>query len=272
MYLGARHNAICLSLSGRTPMSIQLELEPEVEQRLRDIAALKGLSAEGYLLTLVESLVKPKEEGRKGILFLPRKWQCEPDPRRLADEALREMRANLFHYKERAVEAATRMNLLQRTVQQQEQRVLEKELQALESLRVDDQEQALHCFQEKTVFEENLAYTCEQLRIASEIAEEAVSIFKAEETRMQTRASQAQSAALEAIKSEFAKETLSQEQMEKRITQTSLEEWQQKFEQWIQSHTAAAYRQMAANEARESEATEWAEATVEDASDAAPQD
>jgi len=38
-------------------MTITVELTPELEDQLRDLAEARGLSAEGYLLTLIEALV-----------------------------------------------------------------------------------------------------------------------------------------------------------------------------------------------------------------------
>ena len=62
-------------------MAVTLDLEPDVEERLREKAAEKGLSVEGYLLTLIETLMREPETTarskrpafRRGLRLRPQK-------------------------------------------------------------------------------------------------------------------------------------------------------------------------------------------------------
>lgn len=221
-------------------MGTILYLEPEQEQLLNEIAEARGLTVEGYLVTLVEAILCPPapapKRGWKTILPRLRKNpQAEVEPRTLADSAARQMRADLLAHKERAVDAVTRMNLLRKATEQQQRTIAEKELQALTYFRDGDEERALRAFQESVVYGQNLQYTAPLLEDATKIAEELLSVFKQEEAKIQARLSRAQSSALSAIESEYAKPRLTEEQMRLHIFAIAGEEqWTALFSEWRQ--------------------------------------
>lgn len=124
-------------------MAITLELSPELEEQLRGAALAKGLTVEGYLLTLVEAIAQPTEmsHGRRSAftrtldrLFRRRKHsqvEAHANPDKVVRETIREMRESVLKYKEQAVDAVTTANMLRRAVDLQEREIAAKELQAL---------------------------------------------------------------------------------------------------------------------------------------------
>jgi hypothetical protein len=109
---------------------INLDLDAEQEQRLREIAEAKGLTVEGYLLTLAEAIVRPvlppKRATLTSLLRIPNRPDAGGDPRVIAEAAIRQMQADLQAYKEQAVEAVTRMNLLGKITEKQQLIIAEK--------------------------------------------------------------------------------------------------------------------------------------------------
>lgn len=220
-------------------MMITLNLEPEQERQLEEIAAARGLSVEGYLRTMVEALVRPKPERKRGLLSATRRWRGRfrgtPEPQAIAEEAIRQIWADLLAYKERAVEAVTRANMLQKTIEQQERQIVEKELQALTAVREGHPAQALRCYQESRIYAENLQHARAEWEQAGQTAGELLAVFKREEARWQERLSPTQTSALETIQSLYRKAHLTQEQMQERIQQAATpEQWHQQFEDWVQ--------------------------------------
>lgn len=122
-------------------MAITLELSPEQEEHLRETAMVKGLTVEGYLLTLVEAIVQPKTSqapkpayARAMARLFKKSADREADlanPDKVVRETVRQMRESVLKYKEQAVDAVTTMNMLRSAVAVQERQVAEKELQAL---------------------------------------------------------------------------------------------------------------------------------------------
>lgn len=218
-------------------MAISLDLEPDLEQRLRDMAEARGLSAEGYLITLIEALTEPDAPPRSRLHAawhtLLRKESQQRHPRTIADAAARRMKADLLLHKERTIEAVAMANLLAKTLEKLQTIIAEKELQAL-TLAREGNAQALARFQESCVYGENLQFTKALLDSASGEAEELLLAFKQEEKRVQARLSPTQAGVLKAVDNEFSKTSLSGEQMDRRIFALgSAEEWQERFAGWI---------------------------------------
>ncbi len=220
-------------------MPICLDLEPELEQRLRAIAEARGLTAEGYLLALIEALTDPPPQEQpkrlRGVLhrLLPGKKQSH-EPGAIADDAIRRMKEELLLHKEHTVAAVTKANLLQKTAEKLQAAIAEKELQAV-TLERDGDPQALCRFQESCVYGQNLQFTKAQLDIASAEAEELLAAFRQEERRVKKRLSPTQAGALEAIDNEFTRIYLTAEEMERRIfAMGNAEQWQERFDIWIE--------------------------------------
>lgn len=222
-------------------MPFTLELEPVTEQCLREIAEARGLSAEGYLLTLIEALVEPEPPRRSGIRRVWRELlrrKEEPQPvRTVADGAVHRMKAELLLHKERTVEAVTKANLLQKTAERLQAVIVERELQAL-TLARDGDKRALAKFQESCVYGENLQFTKSQIKAAANEAETLLRAFQQAEKRVKARLSAAQAGALEGIDNEFTRTCLTREQMERRIIALGdAERWQARFDDWVRQFT-----------------------------------
>lgn len=222
-------------------MTQSLNLEPELEQHLKEIAESKGLSVEGYLLTLVEAIVSYHVDSPRGglssvIWRIQHAVSAAPEPTLLADSAIRQQRGELILHKERAVEAVTKMNLLNRTIEQQQLTISQKEIQALTFARDANPKQALRCFQESCIYGQNLKQTLSLQTEASQEADELLTIYKKQESKAKSRASTAQAAALSSIQSESAKSALTEVQMELRIaTEHTQERWEARFAAWLKS-------------------------------------
>ncbi|MCW3098861.1 MAG: hypothetical protein JWL77_4479 [Chthonomonadaceae bacterium] len=223
-------------------MAITLELTPEQEEQLRDTAQAKGLTVEGYLLTLVEAIVQPKVVShanrpgyRRAFARLFRTGTSSPiegsvHPDEVVRESVRQMRKSVLEYKERAVDAVTTMNMLRSAVALQERQVAEKELQALRALAEHKREQAKRRWQEKMVRERHLEAVKQELITAIAAADERTRAFRQEEERAQARASQAQMGALKAYEAVM----LPPDRIAPLIQALHTEaEWEQAFEEWI---------------------------------------
>jgi hypothetical protein len=221
-------------------MAIILELSPEQEERLQDAAQAKGLSVEGYLLTLVEAIMQPRtSQARKPAYAraMARLFKKSADPEadlanpdKVVRETIRQMRESVLKYKEQAVDAVTTMNMLRSAVTLQERQVTEKELQALRALAEQQRDQAKRRWQEKTVREKHLEAVKQELIAAIAAADERTRAFRQEEERAQARASQAQLGALKAYEAVM----LPPDRIAPLIQALHTEaEWEQKFEEWI---------------------------------------
>jgi hypothetical protein len=221
-------------------MAIILELSPEQEERLQDAAQAKGLSVEGYLLTLVEVIVQPRTSQTRKPAYaraMARLFKKSADPAadlanpdKVVRETIRQMRESVLKYKEQAVDAVTTMNMLRSAVALQERQVMEKELQALRALAEQQRDQAKRRWQEKTVREKHLEAVKQELITAIAAADERTRAFRQEEERAQARASQAQMGALKAYEAVM----LPPDRIAPLIQALHTEaEWEQQFEEWI---------------------------------------
>ena len=224
-------------------MAITLELTPEQEEQLREAADVRGLTVEGYLLTLVEAIVQPPttSPGRKPLVqhallkILFRKGaDVQAEAMRNPDEAvrksIREMRESVRKYKEQAVDAMTTMNMLRSAVELQERQSTEKELKALRALAQQDRERAKKLWQEKTVLDKHRTAVQQELYVATAAAAELTRAFRQEEERAQERASKAQAGALKAYQAVM----LPADRIAPLIAayQTAAE-WDLAFEEWV---------------------------------------
>ena len=218
-------------------MVMELELDRSVLEKLREVAANAGLSAEGYVLTLIEELA-----GTPGSLSAAphsrRRWfRRKPQPpRALAEESLLRMRVELQIRKEEAVDAVAAANTLQRITAQQERAVAEMELRATQALRGGDRELALRSFQESRICAENLERTLPLRQEAAKRADELLTVFKREEAELQRREARKPSHALDALEAAYAQRQISPALMEKRIEAAATpDEWMKQFEEWAAS-------------------------------------
>lgn len=223
-------------------MAITIELTPEMEEQFREKATAKGLSVEGYLLTLIEALVQQEQKSSSRLSFRFRKQALQKeDSDMLIAAALRQMRESVLEYKEQAVEAVTKMNMLRSAMDQQERQAAEKELQALNALKEQNTDQAKRLFQEKTILDRHLETVKEGLAAATEAAETVTQAFQQEEERVHARASKAQESALKVYK----QAVLSSEQIMELIGRFHTEEeWNLAFEQWVRQKTQPLFPQV----------------------------
>lgn len=273
-------------------MAILLELLPEQEEKLKEAAEIKGLTVEGYLLTLVEAIVQPRPAtqtrtplvGRTlGRLF--RKGgeigvgEIE-NPDQVVRESIRAMRKSVLEYKEKAVDAVTTMNMLRSAVEAQERQIAEREVRALRALAEEKQDQAKGLWQEKTVLENHLEAVQRELYTATSTAAERMRAFRQEEERAQARATQAQAAALKAHEAVM----LPPDRIAPLIRSLYTEaEWELKFAEWVLAVTqdpaeanlpnpipvddAQAFEAKALNWAKETRSIPETEETVTDDSE-----
>ncbi len=225
-------------------MAVTLNLEAEQEQLLQEIAAANGLSVEGYLLTLIAAITCPKlADTEKGFLAsIKRKRNSSenaPTSRTLAENAVRQMKADLLIYKEQAVEAGTKVNLLRKHTEQQQRKISELELRSLTFARDGDKDKALRCFQESCIYGQNLKHTLPQLEEAGKIADELLADFTQKDTKFRTRTLKSQPAANESLQIEYTTSHLTAEEIQKRILETHIasEEWDTQFITWVDSIT-----------------------------------
>ena len=224
-------------------MSIKLELTAECEEQLRERALTKGLSVEGYLLTLVETIVQtevavdPRESASRGIVSRLLKKSSTAAQRvegnRGLDEAvrasLRRMRETVLEHKEKAVEEVTRANMLRAAVDQQERRIAETELQAIGALKEQNRDKARALWLEAMVLTSHLEGVRQELMEALVTAAALTRVFQQEEERVQARVSKAQAGALKAHETV----TLTHEQIVALAgTLKTDAEWNQVFEEW----------------------------------------
>lgn len=222
-------------------MAITLELSLEQEAQLREAALLRGLSVEGYLLTLIEAILQPPAPSpvHKPLYrrALGRLFRTSTDlrvgdlgnPDQVARESIRQMREGVLKYKEQAVDAMTTVNMLRAALDQQERQAAEKELKALRALAEQNRDRAKRLWQEKTVLEKHTEAVKQELLKAIEAAREHTRAFRKEEERVQERATKAQAAALKAYEAVM----LPAERIAPLIAAIQTEaEWEQKFEEW----------------------------------------
>ena len=224
-------------------MAIILELSPEQEEQLREAADVRGLSVEGYLLTLVEAIVQPQptSQGRKtldrrvllgGLFRKGAKVQVEAlrNPDQVVRESIRQMRESVLKYKEQAVDAITTMNMLRSAVEAQERQSVEKELKALRALAQEDRERAKRLWQEKTVLDKHRTAVQQELYVATAAAAALTRAFRQEEERAQERASKAQAGALKAYQAVMLPADRIAPLIEAYQTEA---EWDLAFEEWV---------------------------------------
>jgi hypothetical protein len=222
-------------------MAIILELTPEQEEQLREAALVRGVTVEGYLLTLVEAIMQPQATSqghtplyRRALVRLFRKGtklQAEAmrNPDQVVRESIRQMRESVLKYKEQAVDAATTMNMLRSAVEVQERQSAEKEFKALRALAAQDRERAKRLWQEKTVLDKHRTAVQQELYVAIAAAAALTRAFRQEEERAQERASKAQAGALKAYKLVM----LPADRIAPLIKAYQTEaEWDQAFEEW----------------------------------------
>jgi phage shock protein A len=219
--------------------AITLDLTPELEVLLKEKAAARGLSPEGYLLTLIEAIAHPPQSRARSGLALPFLRKKQPasskqdidDPDVLVGQAAQDMRERLLAYKEQAIEAVTLMNLLQRANEEQRRLAVETELQALSALTDGNREQAKRLFQEKVVLERHLESLCRELATATEDAEAKTQVFHEEEEQVKARTARAYAVAYKA----YQKAILTPQLVEKLIPRLhTAPEWNAAFDQWAQ--------------------------------------
>jgi len=223
-------------------MAITLELTPEQEEQLREAALLRGLTVEGYLLTLVEAIVQPQEtpQGRKPLYrrALGRLFRTSTDlrtgeignPDQVVRESIRQMRESVLKVKEQAVDAMTTVNMLRSALDQQERQATEKELKALRALAEQDRERAKRLWQEKTVLEKHMEAVRQELLTALETARERTRAFRKEEERVQERATKTQAQALKA----YEAVALPADRIASLIEAMQADaQWDQAFEEWV---------------------------------------
>jgi hypothetical protein len=223
-------------------MAITLELTPEQEEKLRDAALARGLSVEGYLLTLIDAIVlqkatlqprKPLHHRALDLLFgksVEAQAEEDANPDKAVRETIRRMRESVLQYKEQAVDAVTTMNMLRKAVDLQERQAAEKELQAVRALAEQKPDQAKRRWQEKTVLEKHLEAVKEELAAATLVAATRTRAFRKEEERVQERATKAQADALKAYQSVM----LPADRIDLLIVASrTAEEWDQAFEEWV---------------------------------------
>lgn len=224
-------------------MAITLELTPEQEEQLREAAVVRGLTVEGYLLTLVEAIVQPPttSPGRKplyrrallgGLFRKGTDVQAEAmrNPDQVVRESIRQMRESVLKYKEQAVDAITTMNMLRSAVEVQERQSAEKELKALRALAQQDRERAKRLWQEKTVLDKHRTAVQQELYVATAAAAALTRAFRQEEERAQERASKAQAGALKAYQAVMLPADRIAPLIEAYQTEA---EWDQAFEEWV---------------------------------------
>ncbi len=221
-------------------MAIQLELLAEVEEQLQEKAASAGLSLEGYLLTLIDAVLQPpvyspprSALSRSLLSFGSKRPATEPVTSLDTDvrQAIRQMRENVLSYKEQAVAAVSKMNLLRTALTEQQRIMVETELQALSILQQGKRLRAKQLFLEKMVLEKHLERVLADLTAATEAAEAVTQVFQKEEKRVQERASEVQRVAYKA----YQQAMLRPEQIEKLTKRFSQEaDWDNAFEQWVE--------------------------------------
>ena len=221
---------------------ILLDVSTEQEEQLREKALARGLTVEGYLLTLIDSLVSAEAPAhprklayRRVLAMLMRKKRdaqaaqiLNLDP--VVRDSVRRMREVVLEYKEQAVEAVTKMNILRSAADRQERQSAEKAFQALRALTEQDRENAKCLWVEHTVLDKHLETVRLELAAATETAAAATRVFQKEEERVQARASKAQAGALEAY------QTVSLTPAEIVSLVGSLHtdaEWDLAFEEWV---------------------------------------
>ena len=225
-------------------MTVTLDLEPELELRLRELAETNGLSVQGYLLTLVEAMAEPAPSARDlGIVSALRDLLSKPKAARapvaIAADAARQMKTELLAHKERAVEAVTKVNVLRATMERLQALIAKTELQALATAREGRRDQALRCFQESCIYGENLKVTKSEFDKAGEEADALLALFKQEERKVRARESRSRSVTPGAVSSDQNKTSLSGSQMQLRIVAAAgPEEWEERFEAWMQEIAA----------------------------------
>lgn len=64
-------------------MTVKLELKPDIDSRLRELAAAAGLSVQAYLVKLIESALSPRRN--EAAIALLAQWD-EEDTTRDSDE------------------------------------------------------------------------------------------------------------------------------------------------------------------------------------------
>ena len=219
-------------------MPITIDPGPDMERRLQEIAEAAGLSPEGYLLTLIEAMTRPKPRAKKTGLLASLRRRPEtgaPEPREASDEAVRQMRADLLAYKEQAVEAVTRANVLFRLTDQQQRAIAESELQAMTCARNGARDEALRHFQESCVYGENLLHTRDELKQAAEIAEGLVAHFKQEEAKVKARQPQKEPSAGRVTESEYTRASMTEDRMALRIIALhTSDDWTALFDAWLE--------------------------------------
>jgi len=221
-------------------MAITLELTPEQEEQLREAALARGLTVEGYLLTLIEAIVQPQitPHARKPLVrrALGRLFRTSTDlretghPDQVVRESIRQMRESVLKYKEQAVDAMTTVNMLRSALDQQERQAAEKALKALRALAEQDRERAKRLWQEKTVLEKHMESVRQELLAAIETARERTRAFRKEEERVQDRATKAQAGALKAHEAVILPADRIASLIEAMHTEA---EWDQAFEEWV---------------------------------------
>lgn len=224
-------------------MTITLYLKPDQEELLRVIAQTSGVSIEGYLLTLIESVVDPKPTAAaKGISGAVQRLR-NPAPsgsqsRAQADDAVHQMRANVLAHQEKAVEAVTKVNLLRATTEQQQRKIAHAELRALTLARDGDSEQALRAYQESCIYGRNLQTARNLLEEAARIADELLAVFRQQEANMKARLSDPHRTALATLQNLNAKSELTGAEMVQRITQEATpDQWRQQYAAWVTGMT-----------------------------------
>jgi len=219
-------------------MAITLELTPEQEEHLREAALLRGLTVEGYLLTLVEAIVQPQVRKPLYRRALGRLFRTSTDlrtgeignPDQVVRESIRQMRESVLKVKEQAVDAMTTVNMLRSALDQQERQAAEKELKALRALAEQDRERAKRLWQEKTVLEKHMEAVRQELLAALETARERTRAFRKEEERVQERATKAQAQALKA----YEAVALPADRIASLIEAMQADaQWDQAFEEWV---------------------------------------
>ena len=210
-----------------------------MEERLRDAALAKGLTAEGYLLTLIEAIVQPKAVSRKTayarVAFLFKRGRDLQDeetanPDQVVRESIRQMRESVLKYKEQAVDAVTTMNMLRSAVDRQERQSVEKERHALSALAEQERDRAKRLWQEHTILERHLEAVRQELASATEAATTCTRAFRQEEQRVKDRVSKAQAGALKAYEAVMLPSSRMTPLIEALQTETG---WDQAFEEWV---------------------------------------
>jgi hypothetical protein len=145
-------------------------------------------------------------------------------------QTIRQMRENVLSFKEQAVAAVSKMNLLRTALTEQQRIMAEKELQALNALQQGERERAKQLYLEKIVLEKHLEQVSADLNAATEAAEAITEVFQQEAKRVQERASEVQLMAHKA----YQQAMLRPEQIEKLAKRFSQEtSWDNAFEKWI---------------------------------------